>query len=208
MINDDKTFYHKALVWSVFLFLVIELFVTVYHRYAIFLRPISPSIKIIGVASLNKLLLHNSCKLNYYHPICSIIVVNRTVIGNVQSILQSKTNRCHSDFSFIKKAYDPKRTILFGESTVQTFVTLDTSTRYTNKSETILQTKPFIAFLNRNSGIKRGQPHNTYNIIITGTKQRQLLCFFCVVVQPFRAQVPTLTMKRPQSHRYTFMLNQ
>ena len=69
-------------------------------------------------------------------------------------------------------------TILFGKSTVQTFVTLDTSTRYANKSETILQTKPFIAFLNRNSGIKRGQPHNTYNIIITDTKQRQHLCFF------------------------------
>ena len=33
-----------------------------------------------------------------------------------------------------------------------------------------MQTKPFIAFLNRNSGIKRGQPHNTYNIIITDTK--------------------------------------
>ena len=98
-------------------------------------------------------------------------------------------------------------TILFGKSTVQTFVTLDTSTRYTNKSETILQTKPFIAFLNRSSGIKRGQPHNAYNIIITDTKQRQPLCFFCVVVQPFRAQVPTLSMKRPQSHRYTFMFN-
>ena len=88
------------------------------------------------------------------------------------------------------------RTILFGKSTVQTFVTRDISTRYTNKSETILQTKPFIAFLNRSSGIKRGQPHNTYNIITTDTKQRQHLCFFCVVVQPFRAQVPTLTMKR------------
>ena len=48
-------------------------------------------------------------------------------------------------------------TILFGKSTVQTFVTLDTSTRYTNKSETILQTKPAIAFLNRNSGKNRRQ---------------------------------------------------
>ena len=72
----------------------------------------------------------------------------------------------------------PHRTILFGKSTVQTFVTLDTSTQYTNKSETILHTKPVIAFLNRSSGIKRGQPHNTYNIIITDTKQRQHLCFF------------------------------
>ena len=66
-----------------FLCLVIKSFITVYHRYAIFLRPISPSSKKIGVASLNKLLLHNSCKLNYYHPIYSIIVVNRTVVGNV-----------------------------------------------------------------------------------------------------------------------------
>ena len=53
---------------------------------------------------------------------------------------------------FYKNKGRPFRTILFGKSTVQTFVTLDTSTQYTNKSETILQTKPFIAFLNRNSG--------------------------------------------------------
>ena len=83
MINDDKTFYHKALVWSTFLCLVIKSFVSVYHRYAIFLRPISPSSKKIGAASRNKLLLHNSCKLNCYNPICSIIVVNRSVVGNV-----------------------------------------------------------------------------------------------------------------------------
>ena len=83
MINDDKSFYHKAIILSAFLCLVIKSFVTVYHRYAIFFRPISPSSQKNGVASLNKLLLRNSCKLNYYHPICSIIVVNRTVIGNV-----------------------------------------------------------------------------------------------------------------------------
>ena len=82
MINDDKTFYHKALVWSAFLFLVIKPLVTVYHRYAIFLRPISPSTENSELQTL-KLLLHNSCKLNYYNPICSIIVVNRSVIGNV-----------------------------------------------------------------------------------------------------------------------------
>ena len=123
-------------------------------------------------------------------------------------ISQPKTNHSNSYFSFIKIRVAQTWTILFGKSTVQTFVTLDTSTRYTNKSETILQTKPFIAFLNRNSGIKRGQPHNTYNIIITDTKQRQPLCFFCVVVQPFRLDVTILFMKRPQSHRYTFMLNQ
>ena len=82
-------------------------------------------------------------------------------------------------------------------------ITRDISIRYMGKDETILRTKPFIAFLNRNSGIKRGQPHNAYNIIITDTKQRQPLCFFCVVVQPFRAQVPTLSMKRPQSQQQT-----
>ncbi len=51
-----------------------------------------------GAASRNKLLLHNSCKLNYYHTICSIIVVNRTFMN----ILHLKTNRCNSDSSFIK----------------------------------------------------------------------------------------------------------
>ena len=88
MINDDKTFYHKALVWSAFLFLVIKPLVTVYHRYAIFLRPISPSTEISELQA----------GINYY----CIIVVNRTFM----STLQPKTNRCNSDFSFIKKAGD------------------------------------------------------------------------------------------------------
>ena len=96
-------------------------------------------------------------------------------------------------FFFYKKSIRPERTILFGKSTAQTFVTLDTSTRYTNKSETILQTKPFIAFLNRNSGIKRGQPHNIYNIIITDTKQRQLLCFFLCRCPSLLADISILT---------------
>ena len=111
------------------------------------------------------------------------------------STLQPKTNRCNSDFSFIKKAYD-QSTILFERCTAQTLVMLYVSTRYTNKSETILQPKPFIAFLNRSSGIKRGQLHNIYNIIITDPKQRQPLCFFCVVVQPFRLDVTILFLKR------------
>ena len=68
MINDDKTFYHKALVWSAFLFLVIKPLVTVYHRYAIFLRPISPSTEISELQA----------GINYY----CIIVANRAVIGN------------------------------------------------------------------------------------------------------------------------------
>ena len=53
----------------------------------------------------------------------------------------------------------------------------------------MLQTKPFIAFLNRSSGIKRGQPHNAYNIIITDTKQRQPLCFFLYRCPSFRADI-------------------
>ena len=97
-----KHFVTKRSFGVLFLFLVIKPLVTVYHRYAIFLRPISPSSKKIGGASLNKLLLHNSCKLNYYHPICSIIVVNRTFM----STLQPKTNRCNSVNSLIKKVSD------------------------------------------------------------------------------------------------------
>lgn len=60
-------------------------------------------------------------------------------------------------FFFYKESIRPIKTILFGKSTAQTFVTLDTSTRYTNKNETISPTKPVIAFQNRSSGIKRGQ---------------------------------------------------
>ena len=75
-------------------------------------------------------------------------------------------------------------------------VTRDISIRYMSKDETISPEKLFGASLNRSSGIKRGQPHNTYNIIITDTKQRQHLCLFCVVVQPFRLDVPILFMKR------------
>ena len=128
MINDDKTFYHKALVWSAFFVLGDK--TTCYCLSS--LRNISSPYftlnRNFGAASRNKLLLHNSCKLNYYHPICSIIVVNRTFM----STLQPKTNLCNSDFSFIKNKGRPRRTILLGKSTVQAFVTLDTSTRYTN----------------------------------------------------------------------------
>ena len=59
---------------------------TIYHCLSSLRNILSPYFTLnqnLGVASRNKLLLHNSCKLNYYHPICSIIVVNRTVIGNV-----------------------------------------------------------------------------------------------------------------------------
>ena len=147
MINDDKTFYHKALVWSAFFVLGDK--TTCYCLSS--LRNISSPYftlnRNFGAASRNKLLLHNSCKLNYYHPICSIIVVNRTFM----STLQPKTNRCNSDFSFIKKAYDPLRTILFERCTAQTLVMLYISTQYTNKCKTISPVKLFGASLNRSS---------------------------------------------------------
>ena len=83
MINDYKTFYHKALVWSAFFVLGDK---TICYCLSSLRNISSPYFRPelnYGVVSLNKLLLHNSCKLNYYHPIYSIIVVNRTVIGNV-----------------------------------------------------------------------------------------------------------------------------
>ena len=40
--------------------------------------------------------------------------------------------------------------VIFGRCTAETLVTLNVSNPYTNKDETILQTKPAIAFLNRN----------------------------------------------------------
>ena len=66
MINDDKTSYHKALERVLFLFLVIKPFVTVYRRYAIFFRPISPSTEISELQA----------GINYY----CIIVANYTII--------------------------------------------------------------------------------------------------------------------------------
>ena len=66
MINDDKTFYHKALVWSAFLFLVIKPLVTVYHRYAIFFRPISPSRIIYSFDVLQCELLKRYFKTYWY----------------------------------------------------------------------------------------------------------------------------------------------
>jgi len=62
MINDDKTFCQKMLTLSAFLCLVIKSFVIVYRRYAIFLRPISPSTEIPELQAL----------INYY----CIIVAN------------------------------------------------------------------------------------------------------------------------------------
>ncbi len=82
MINDDKTFYHKALKMSAFFVLGDK---AIYYCLSSLCNISSPYFTLnqnLGVASRNKLLLHNSCKLNYYHPICSIIVVNRSVVGN------------------------------------------------------------------------------------------------------------------------------
>ena len=103
MINDDKTFYHKALVWSAFFVLGDK---TTYYCLSSLRNISSPYFTLnrnFGAASRNKLLLHNSCKLNHYHPICSIIVVNRTFM----STLQPKTNRCNSDCSFNKNKGRP-----------------------------------------------------------------------------------------------------
>ena len=50
--------------------------------------------------------------------------------------------------------------VIFGRCTAETLVTLNLSNPYTNKDETILQTKPAIAFLNRNSGKNRRQKQN------------------------------------------------
>ena len=70
------------------------------------------------------------------------------------STLQPKTNRCNSDFSFIKKAGDPAMgSILFERCTAQTLVMLYISTQYTNKCKTISPVKLFGVSLNRSSGI-------------------------------------------------------
>ncbi len=98
MINDDKTFYHKALVWSAFFVLGDKTTCYCLSSLRNILSPYFTLNRNFGAASRNKLLLHNSCKLNYYHTICSIIVVNRTFMN----ILHLKTNRCNSDSSFIK----------------------------------------------------------------------------------------------------------
>ena len=47
--------------------------------------------------------------------------------------------------------------VIFGRCTAETFVTLNVSNLYINKDETILQTKPFTASLNRSSGKNRRQ---------------------------------------------------
>ena len=83
MINDDKTFCHKALVWSAFFVLGDKTTCYCLSSLRNILSPYFTLNRNFEAASRNKLLLHNSCKLNYYHPICSIIVVNRAVIGNV-----------------------------------------------------------------------------------------------------------------------------
>ncbi len=43
--------------------------------------------------------------------------------------------------------------VIFGRCTAETLATLNVSNLYTNKDETILQTKLVIASLNRSSGI-------------------------------------------------------
>lgn len=50
--------------------------------------------------------------------------------------------------------------VIFGRCTAETLVTLNISNLYTNKDETILQTKLVIAFMNSNSGEDRRQKQN------------------------------------------------
>ena len=68
-------------------------------------------------------------------------------------ISQPKTNHSNSDFSFIKKAGDLIRTILFGKSTVQTLIMHNKSVNYIKFNETISPVKLFGTSLNRSSGI-------------------------------------------------------
>ena len=75
-------------------------------------------------------------------------------------ISQSKTNRCNSDFSFIKKAYDLRRTILFKKCTAETLIMHNKSAYYINFNEAISPVKLFGASLNRNSGKNRRQKQN------------------------------------------------
>ena len=83
MINDDKTFYHKALVWSAFFVLGDKTTCYCLSSLRNILSPYFSLNRNFGAASRNILLLHNSCKLNYYNPICSIIVVNRTFMSTL-----------------------------------------------------------------------------------------------------------------------------
>ena len=68
-------------------------------------------------------------------------------------ISQSKTNRCNSDFSFIKIRVALDRTILFGKCTAQTLIMRNKSVNYIKFNETISPVKLFGASLNRSSGI-------------------------------------------------------
>ena len=128
MINDDKTFYHKALVWSAFFVLGDK--TTCYCLSS--LRNISspyftPPNENQGCIPY-ELLPHNSCNLNYCHHICHIIVV----YGTFMDVLQSKTNHRNSDFSFIEKAGDPLGLPLSLKCTVNCVVILNHSIRYNN----------------------------------------------------------------------------
>ena len=88
MINDDKTFYHKALVWS-----------------AIFV--LGDKTTCYCLSSLRNILspyftLNQNWALQAGINYCYIIVANRTFM----STLQPKTNRCNSVNSLIKKVSD------------------------------------------------------------------------------------------------------
>ena len=118
-------FSKRRSLWA-FLWVVIKLFIAVYRCYAIFLRPIHPPPTENQGCKPYELLPYNSCKLNYYHHIRHIIVV----YGTFMDILQSKINHRNSDFSFIKKAGNRPRTILFEICTAETLVMSNISIRY------------------------------------------------------------------------------
>ena len=79
MINDDKTFCHKALVWSAFFVLGDKATCYCLSSLRNILSPYFTLIQKIGGASLNKLLLHNIFKLNYvlnkHHKIIFLLLI-------------------------------------------------------------------------------------------------------------------------------------
>ena len=82
--------------------------------------------------------------------------------------------------------------VIFGRCTAETPVTLNVSNPYSNKDETILQTKPFIASLNRSSGInwrqvnKRKGVKKPIHTISTRQKQMSVLHIF---IQPIHKRM-------------------
>ena len=60
-INNDKSFYYKALILSAFVFLAIKSFITVYRYYAIF----SPSLSLNRYSGLQLFCWTNRCNSDF-----------------------------------------------------------------------------------------------------------------------------------------------